>query len=607
VTSVLLIWTLFSFFPLLSHAASNELVYQGYLTGKNGNPYPQSTVSMTFNIYSSETGVTPLWTETRKSVAVTAGGAFTVVLGSVKPIPDTVLWGDKPSTAKQISNFASEERWLDVYVNGILWGSRLQLSTCSWAANAQTLDGLTSSSFAWVDSKTGTIPDYEVPATVARTDAVDNQISTLQAQIVTLQKTVTSLQNTINAQATIISSLESTVSAIQSDYASWKAIFAGVTRDGNTLTFSRMNLQVVSGSNATYGTTNGLGNLIIGYNERRGDGKDNTTGSHNLVLGTQNNYSSYGGIVTGYWNEIGLCALAGGENNTASGNFSSVLTGVNNTASASGAIVSGGNQNTASGVSSSILGGQYNTASGNYSSVAGGGGTDSNGKPAGNTAFGNLSAILGGQLNWTGDMDRLNPAFGQASTISGGNNNMAYGKWSSVSGGDSNWAAGTSSSISGGSSSQAEGDESSVSGGENNYAGGSYSSVSGGIYNTARGGHSFVSGGQSNMASGAYSSISGGEFNTAAGSYSSVAGGGGTDSYGNPLGNTAFANLSVILGGQLNWTGDPKQSDPATGSASTISGGATNTASGNSSSVSGGNNRQATGEFNWVAGAYHTP
>jgi hypothetical protein len=43
---------------------------------------------------------------------------------------------------------------------------------------------------------------------------------------------------------------------------------------------------------------NGLGNLIIGYNELRGSG-DDRTGSHNLVLGSRNNHSSYAGIVGG--------------------------------------------------------------------------------------------------------------------------------------------------------------------------------------------------------------------------------------------------------------------------------------------------------------------
>lgn len=40
---------------------------------------------------------------------------------------------------------------------------------------------------------------------------------------------------------------------------------------------------------------NGLGNLIVGYNESRG-GSDIRTGSHNVVMGQGNNFSRFGGL-----------------------------------------------------------------------------------------------------------------------------------------------------------------------------------------------------------------------------------------------------------------------------------------------------------------------
>src|SRR4051794_13912737 len=46
-----------------------------------------------------------------------------------------------------------------------------------------------------------------------------------------------------------------------------KATLAGVSRVGHTLRFIGMNLQVEDGRGSTGGLTNGLGNLIIGYNE----------------------------------------------------------------------------------------------------------------------------------------------------------------------------------------------------------------------------------------------------------------------------------------------------------------------------------------------------
>src|SRR5262245_59737810 len=57
------------------------------------------------------------------------------------------------------------------------------------------------------------------------------------------------------------------------------------------------NLQDVDGSGGTDGPTNGLGNLIVGYNEDESGLP--RTGSHNIIGGTDNGYASYGGIVTG--------------------------------------------------------------------------------------------------------------------------------------------------------------------------------------------------------------------------------------------------------------------------------------------------------------------
>jgi hypothetical protein len=75
---------------------------------------------------------------------------------------------------------------------------------------------------------------------------------------------------------------------------------------------------------------NGLGNLIVGYNEPRGDGADDRTGSHNVVLGKLNNFSRFGGVVVGLGNEISgdFASVYGGIVNRASGELSSVSGGI---------------------------------------------------------------------------------------------------------------------------------------------------------------------------------------------------------------------------------------------------------------------------------------
>ena len=106
----------------------------------------------------------------------------------------------------------------------------------------------------------------------------------------------------------------------------------------------------------------------------------------------------------------------GGQNNTASGDYSSVSGGMNNIASGEDSSVSGGDGNTASGEDSSVSGGNGNTASGNRSSVSGG---------EGNTASGDYSSVSGG-------MDNI--ASGEDSSVSGGHFSKALGEES--------WAAG---------------------------------------------------------------------------------------------------------------------------------------------------------------------
>src|SRR5207244_2154260 len=83
------------------------------------------------------------------------------------------------------------------------------------------------------------------------------------------------------------------------------------------------------GAGATDGPVNGKGNLIVGYDANTGGHA--RTGSHNLVVGDEHTYSSYGGLVTGSHNSVLApgASVTGGGNNTASAEFASVSGGVN--------------------------------------------------------------------------------------------------------------------------------------------------------------------------------------------------------------------------------------------------------------------------------------
>jgi hypothetical protein len=155
-----------------------------------------------------------------------------------------------------------------------------------------------------------------------------------------------------------------------------------------TVQFSGANVQLVSGSGGTCSAVNGEGNLVIGYDEN--EGKRAQTGSHNLVLGESQSFTSCGGIVAGSLNTISNtnASVLGGFANTASGRSASVGGGSANVASGEFASVGGGYEDLATERFASVSGGASNTASGEYSWVGGG--------PK-NKAEGELSAIFGGK------------------------------------------------------------------------------------------------------------------------------------------------------------------------------------------------------------------
>ena len=127
---------------------------------------------------------------------------------------------------------------------------------------------------------------------------------------------------------------------------------------GDITLFSGTNVQVVNGMGRTT-RINGLGNLIVGYNEISGTLGDERGGSHNIVVGVLHDYLSYGGLVAGGANRIASqhASVTGGGFNVASGAFSTVT---------------GGERNVASGFRSAVTGGIRNTASHLYSTVSGG-------------------------------------------------------------------------------------------------------------------------------------------------------------------------------------------------------------------------------------------
>lgn len=188
----------------------------------------------------------------------------------------------------------------------------------------------------------------------------------------------TTLQNNISAEAAARAAADATFQT--------RTQFMSVV--GTDTFFTGTNLHILNGLDYEL-SINGLGNLIVGYNLSR-PGGDIRTGSHNIIAGDFNDYSSIGGVVVGVGNSIygNYASVSGGYSNTATFFASSVSGGAGNAALGQGVSISGGVFNTAINFLSSISGGFGNTASGDYSSISGG---------ARNTASGESSSVSGGQ------------------------------------------------------------------------------------------------------------------------------------------------------------------------------------------------------------------
>ncbi len=208
-----------------------------------------------------------------------------------------------------------------------------------------------------------------------------------------------------------LTSLDSRLRAIEG-----KTQFMSADATAKTTKFSGCNVCIVNGLGATNGytpdptsadpslvQTNGLGNLILGYNESFGEAR---TGSHNLVLGTHNAYTSFSGVVAGADNTISapFASIYGGVVNTADVYCGTVLGGISNRAGGTYSCVSGGSGNHATGFYASILGGGGNIADGENAVVCGG---------VGNESSGNVTTVCGGYVN---------KATGNYYTIGGGAN-----------------------------------------------------------------------------------------------------------------------------------------------------------------------------------------
>lgn len=213
---------------------------------------------------------------------------------------------------------------------------------------------------------------------------LEERVAALEQQTAALVAAVEALEAENDDLRERVGAVEGTVSPLTHDDAGDRLVVEGV------------NLEIVNGTGSTHTSPNGLGNLIVGYNEQRPTGPPaERTGSHNVVVGDRHAWTHWGGIVVGIHNSIlnDWTSVTGGRDNIASGEDATVSGGYTNVASGRQSSVSGGHLNNAGGFQAAISGGLENQASGIRASVSGG---------QHNHANGAVSSVSGGEQNTAG-------------------------------------------------------------------------------------------------------------------------------------------------------------------------------------------------------------
>jgi hypothetical protein len=146
-----------------------------------------------------------------------------------------------------------------------------------------------------------------------------SDVDTLETNYAAHGTRLDTLEGTATSHGTRLDALEGTVSGMSgyatrlTDLETKTAAMSATEVEGKAaVVFTAVNVFIQNGEGDTE-TTNGTGNLIMGYNESPLT-NPTRTGSHNLVVGIDHEYTSYAGLVAG-------------EDNTVSAPYASVVGG----------------------------------------------------------------------------------------------------------------------------------------------------------------------------------------------------------------------------------------------------------------------------------------
>lgn len=357
--------SLFIMIPSVLAVSPNTINYQGYLTNSTGDAL-DGTYNLTFTIFDAATGGNSKWTESHNGVVVN-NGLFTLVLGSLYPILDTV--------------FSGQDRYLQIRVGLQDISPRTLITASAYSQKVSTVDGATGGT---IDGGIIIVPDNFIdPANALDVrDLSDNSVVTI---------TVTSTSAAFMDFYDPVDTKDG--NAFGSHYArlgkNGLQFFNSISGDTvlsiepNGSIFSTG--QVVVGQNSS---NSGLWATSFGYsNQATGDTSTISGGSSNIASGALSAISGGGNNNASQFATV----IGGGQNNSSLGAYATVSGGLSNTSSGYASTVAGGYANGTSGDYSAMGGGYLGEIIGNYSSIVGG---------YGNAVHGANSSIGGGFYNY---------------------------------------------------------------------------------------------------------------------------------------------------------------------------------------------------------------
>ncbi len=341
----IMLGALFTLVATVADAVVPSLVnYQGIL--KNASDVPQvGTFSVTFALYSTPSGGSPIWTETQ-SVTTDAEGVFNVLLGSNMTLTE--------------SAFSGSDRYLGTAVSpdGEMT-PRTRIATVAYAFRPATVDGASGGTVTGnVTVAAGNVelgPSTPAGGNITKNGSLFIHDFGLDNTFVGLQAGNQTMSGYDNA-AFGFGAFSNNTTGRENIAVGVGALYSNTDGNGNTGV----------GQNVLFSNTYGYENTALGQASLGG----NVSGHENTAVGyfeLENNSIGYDNTATG-WNA--LSSNSNGSYNSAIGALSLLrnLTGANNTAIGVDALSynTSGDYNTAVGLAALVrnTSGKYNTAIG---------------------------------------------------------------------------------------------------------------------------------------------------------------------------------------------------------------------------------------------------